>query len=389
MILLGSTGSIGVNTLKIAKRFHIEVEMLGAGSNITLLNAQISEHNPKAILIAKECDIPKITSEFQGEIYIGKDGILKAIRDSNSPLVLNALSGFLGLEPTLCAISCGKVVALANKESLVAGGELIDISKIIPIDSEHFSLSYLLGFSNLSSSKNLLRPFKNLYITASGGAFRDMELQEIPHQNAANALKHPNWQMGKKITIDSATMVNKLFEILEAYWLFGSKNIDALIEKNSHIHALVEFWDGSVVAHFANANMQLPIAYALCLGLGLPESFLHQFTNAHQTTPNPIIEPLNFQTSNYHLQNIETARYPLWNLKNILLENPKLGLALNAANEIAVNAFLQDSIPFGAIHKIVQDSMQTFNKIHFNTLEEILALDEEIRNYARGKLALH
>ncbi|CAM3502596.1 1-deoxy-D-xylulose-5-phosphate reductoisomerase [Helicobacter ganmani] len=379
MIILGCSGSIGVNALEIAKRFCLEIEVLGAGKNISLLNKQISEHHPKAIAIADAQDIPKITPAFQGKIYIGKEGILQAILDSKSKLVLNALIGFLGLEPTLCAIHCGKKVALANKESLVAGGELIDISKIIPIDSEHFSLSYLLGFPKTS------RPFRNLYITASGGAFRDMDLNEIPHQNALNALKHPNWQMGKKITIDSATMVNKLFEILEAYWLFGNKNIDAFIERNSHIHALVEFWDGSVVAHFANANMQLPIAYAIQLGLGLPESFLHSF-HTNKAIPDSIISQLDFQNKNYQLQKIESARYPLWNLKSVLLENPKLGLVLNAANEIAVEAFLQDSISFGTMTQIVQDSMQTFNRIHFKNKEEMIALDQEVRDYTRRKL---
>lgn len=380
MIVLGSSGSIGVNTLEIAKRFKLEVEVLGVGNNIALLNTQILEHRPKAVVIANAQDISKITPEFHGEIYIGKEGILKAIKDSKSTLVINALTGFLGLEPTLYAITYGKTIALANKESLVAGGELIDISKIIPIDSEHFSLSYLLGF------RNSLRPFKNLYITASGGAFRELDLDAIPLQNAANALKHPNWKMGKKITIDSATMVNKLFEILEAYWLFKSKNIDAFIERNSHIHALVEFWDGSVVAHFANANMQLPIAYAITFGLGLPESFLHQYNAPKETLPNPIIEPLNFQERNYTLQPIATARYPLWSLKDALLENPKLGLVLNAANEIAVEAFLQDSIPFGAITQIVQDSMRAFDKITFKSAEEIIALDQEVRIYAKHKL---
>ncbi|WP_297813416.1 1-deoxy-D-xylulose-5-phosphate reductoisomerase [uncultured Helicobacter sp.] len=378
MIILGSSGSIGVNALEIAKRFGLEVEVLGVGRNITLLNAQILKHHPKAIIIAQEQDISKITPNFQGEIYIGKEGILKAIKDSKSKLVINALSGFLGLEPTLYAMDCGKTIALANKESLVAGGGFVDISKIIPIDSEHFSLSYLLGFHESP------RPFRNLYITASGGAFRDTNLNAIPHQNAANALKHPNWQMGKKITIDSATMVNKLFEILEAYWLFSSKNIDALIERNSHIHALIEFWDGSVVAHFASANMQLPIAYAICFGLGLPESFLNPFKNIDKSTP--IIERLNFQNKNYHLQTIEISRYPLWNLKNELLDNPKLGLILNAANEIVVEAFLQDSIPFGVIPKIVQDCMQTFKKRDFKNREEIFALDKEVRDYVQSKL---
>lgn len=272
MILLGSSGSIGINTLEIARKFHLEVETLGVGYNIALLNQQILEFNPKNIIIASEADTAKITSSFKGKIYCGEGGILEAIKDSKSNLVINALVGFLGLSPTLYAIKSNKIVALANKESLVVGGEFIDTSKIIPIDSEHFALNYLMNFNPT------MRPFKNLYITASGGALRDTPLHLLKKQDAQLALQHPNWQMGKKITIDSSTMANKLFEVLEAFWLFKSKNIDAFIEKNSHIHALVEFWDGSIVAHFANCNMQLPIAYALCFGLKLGEEFLNNFS---------------------------------------------------------------------------------------------------------------
>lgn len=370
MIILGSSGSIGINALAIAERYNLEVEVLGVGKNIALLNKQILKFRPKAVIIANECDRDSITKDFCGKIYCGKDGILQAIKEAKSNLLINALVGFIGLEPTLYGIKCNKTIALANKESLVVGGECIDMRRIIPIDSEHFSLKYLLDSNP--------RPFKNLYITASGGAFRDTPLNEIPHQNAANALKHPNWKMGQKITIDSATMVNKLFEILEAYWLFGSKNIDALIERNSHIHALVEFCDGSVVAHFATANMQLPIAYAICAGLGINETLLKETT--------PIINPLHFKNISYNLQNIDTKRYPLWNLKDKLLENPKLGLALNAANEVAVEAFLRDCIPFGAITTIIQNTLKVFEKADFSTLDSIIALDLEVRQYATSQL---
>ncbi len=369
MIILGSTGSIGTNTLEIAKRFNLKVEILGAGSNISLLNKQILAHKPQAIIIANKSDKDKITKEFSGKIYCGKSGILEALKDSNSSLVVNALVGFLGLEPTLLAQSLNKTIALANKESLVAGGHLIDTDKIIPIDSEHFSLSYLLNFSKTKT-------FKNLYITASGGAFRDTPLNEIPHKKAQDALKHPNWQMGKKITIDSATMVNKLFEILEAYHLFKTKNIHAFIERNSHIHALVEFYDGSITSHFASANMQLPIAYALALGL---ESKILQDSA-------PLVNPLNFTNINYKLEPICKTRYPLWELKEELLDNPKLGLCLNAANEIAVEAFLQDKITFSKIAELVKDSINTFKNTNFHSLEEILALDKEVRHYTTSKL---
>lgn len=372
MIILGSTGSIGINTLIIAKKLHLEIETLCAGKNISLLNQQILEFKPKNIVIADKQDIPKITKHFNGKIYYGENGILEAILDSKSTLVVNALVGFLGLKPTLYAINAGKTIALANKESLVVGGEFIDTSKIIPIDSEHFSLAYLLNCK--------IRPFKNLYITASGGAFRDTPLDEIPLQNSTNALKHPNWKMGKKITIDSATMVNKLFEILEAYWLFKTKNIDAYIERNSHIHALVEFWDGSITAHFANANMQLPIAYAIAYALNLQEDFSKLFSNA------PIISALNLTTHHYTLESINPARYPLWNIKDSLLEKPTLGVVLNAANEVVVEAFLLDKIPFGKITKIIQQSLESFSDSTPKSLDEVFTLDTEIRKFAQSLL---
>ena len=369
MIILGSTGSIGVNALEIAKKYHWEVETLSAGKNIALLNQQISLHKPQRIVIADKADLKKIDSNYKGKIYFGENGILEAIADSKSQLVLNALVGFLGFKPTLCAIDANKKVALANKESLVVAGEFIHREKIIPIDSEHFSLSYLMNF------KANPRPFKRLCITASGGAFRDLELTQIAKQSAKEALKHPNWKMGEKITIDSATMMNKLFEILEAFWLFKSKNIDAYIERNSHIHALVEFFDGSVVAHFANANMQLPIAYALAFGLGLDEIFLSDFKES-------LIPSLNFCDMNYRLEKIDPLRYPLWALKEKLLENPKQGVILNASNEVAVYAFLQNKISFGDISKIVFKSLENFENPHYTSIDELIHLDKEVRIYA-------
>ncbi|MDE5602356.1 MAG: 1-deoxy-D-xylulose-5-phosphate reductoisomerase, partial [Helicobacter sp.] len=242
---------------------------------------------------------------------------------------------------------------------------------IIPIDSEHFALNYLMNFNPK------IRPFKKLYITASGGALRDTPLHLLKKQNVQSALQHPNWQMGKKITIDSSTMANKLFEVLEAYWLFKSKNIDAFIERNSYMHALVEFWDGSVVAHFADCNMQLPIAYALCFGLGLGEEFLSNFSSK------PLITPLTIHSKTYHLESIDTHRYPLWSFKDRLLENPKLGVIFNAANEIAVESFLQDKITFGEIEVIIKKSLKNFEKIKYSTFEELLELDKTIRNFTK------
>ena len=207
MIVLGSTGSIGVNTLEVAKRFSIDVEVLVAGNNIELLNKQIREHYPKVVVIANKDDVSKVD---HSNVLHGEDAIVKVIEDSSSELVVNALVGFLGLRPTLTALTCNKKVALANKESLVACGAFIDSSKIQPIDSEHFGLWYLMQS----------RPVERMIITASGGAFRDWDIGELKNATLADTQKHPNWSMGQKITIDSATMANKMFELLEARWLF-------------------------------------------------------------------------------------------------------------------------------------------------------------------------
>ena len=250
IVLLGSTGSIGVNTLIIAKRYNIAIEALVAGNNIDLLNTQIKEHQPKIVAIAHEKDRAKVKHPH---VLCGSEGILELIEMSKSDTVVNALVGYAGLAPTLKATYLGKRVALANKESLVVAGEFIDMSLITPIDSEHFGLWYLMNE----------RPVSKLYITASGGAFRDWELDNMKDATFSDALKHPNWSMGNKITIDSATMTNKLFELLEAKWLFNTSQVDAVIEKKSIIHALTEFKDGSTTAHFAGVDMKLPIAFAL------------------------------------------------------------------------------------------------------------------------------
>lgn len=358
LALLGSTGSIGQTTLKVAKRFDIQIELLVAGKNIELLNSQIQEFSPSYVVIADKNDLDKVQGKG-AKVFYGSEGILEALSLCSSSLVLNALVGFVGLEPTIHAISLGKQVALANKESLVTAGWLIDTQKIIPVDSEHFSLWHLL-----QGSKN----FSSLFITASGGAFRDTPLESIPTQTPSNALKHPNWSMGAKITIDSASMVNKLFEVLEAFWLFGSKRVDALIERNSLIHALVEFDDGSMSAHFAKPDMALAISYALNPTLASKTSFL----------PKISIQDL----SNLSLSPIDCTRYPLWELKDALLENPKLGVVLNASNEVAVQRFLEGEFLFGKIAQIIFSSMERFRSTP-STLQEIRSLDEEVRQYAR------
>ena len=352
MILLGSTGSIGVNTLNIARKFNLNVEVLVAGRNIELLNQQIQEFKPKKVVIDREQDISKVN---HNNVCFGENAILQAIQESETSTVVNALVGFLGLKPTLKAIECGKKIALANKESLVVAGKFIDQTKLKPIDSEHFGLWYLLQNKKVDS----------MMVTASGGSFRDYPLDKLQNVSIKEALAHPNWSMGNKITIDSATMTNKIFELMEAAWLFDIRKLDAIIETKSLIHAFINFSDGSTTAHIANASMQLPIAYAI---LG--------------SCDEQILKPVDLvEVANLEFRKIETSRYPIWEIKDEILNNLDLGVVLNAANEVAVSKFLNSQIGFLDISKITLNAINKFNNVKPTSIEEIFEIDKEVRNY--------
>jgi len=352
IVILGSTGSIGVNTLIVAKRYNIEIEALAAGNNIDLLNQQIKEYSPKVVAIAHESDRHRVN---HSNILCGNDGILKLIEESKSTTIVNALVGYTGLAPTLKATNLGKRVALANKESLVVAGEFIDMSLITPIDSEHFGLWYLMNE----------RPVSKLYITASGGAFRDWELDKMKDATFSDALNHPNWSMGNKITIDSATMTNKLFELLEAKWLFDTSNIDAVIEKKSIIHALIEFKDGSSTAHFAGVDMKLPIAFAL-----------------KGEVKDEILPPTDLlNIGSLEFLPIEAERYPIWNIKEHILKHPHLGVVVNAANEVAIKAFQKEKCSFFGMSEMVLDAYKKFNNVKATNIADIIEIDSEVREY--------
>lgn len=351
MVLLGSTGSIGVNALIVAKKLGIDVEALVCGNNITLLNEQIKEHNPKVVIVANQDDAHKVNHP---NVHFGEAAILELIQEAKSELVVNALVGFLGLRPTLQALKCGKKVALANKESLVTAGAFIDTSKIQPIDSEHFGLWYLLQD----------RPINKMTITASGGAFRDWVIEDIHNATLEDTQKHPNWSMGQKITIDSATMVNKMFELLEARWLFGEGNYDAIIETKSLIHALIDYKDGSTTAHFAHASMQLPIAYAL-----------------NQSFDGKVLEHVDLlEVGSLEFRKIIPERYPVWEIKEDLLKNPELGVVVNAANEAAIEKFIAKEIGFMDISKNIIKAYEHF-RVKPQTIEDVFALDKEVRTF--------
>ncbi|MEA2110438.1 MAG: 1-deoxy-D-xylulose-5-phosphate reductoisomerase [Campylobacterota bacterium] len=354
MILLGSTGSIGVNTLIIATKFNLHVDVLGAGRNIELLNMQIAKHKPRMVVISHEEDRHRVNHL---DVLVGERGVLDAIERSDSTLVVNAIVGFAGLKPTLKAIECNKKIALANKESLVAGGRFVNTSNIQPIDSEHFGLWYLMQES---------KPLQKMTITASGGAFRDWPINKLQSASFADALKHPNWSMGQKITIDSASMVNKLFELLEARWLFGEGEYDAIIETRSLIHALINFKDGSTTAHIANASMQLPIAYAI---------------NSNVTQQ--ILEPVDLvKVGSLEFRQIEQARYPIWQIKDEILKEPERGVVINAANEAAIAKFINAEIGFLDISKSILSAYNKFTDLPQN-IDDLYTLDAEIRNYVR------
>ncbi|WP_419774200.1 1-deoxy-D-xylulose-5-phosphate reductoisomerase [Halarcobacter sp.] len=352
MIVLGSTGSIGVNTLNIARKFKLNVEVLVAGTNIELLNKQVEEFKPKKVVIAKKDDLHKVNHK---NVSFGEDAILRAIEESEAKTVVNALVGFLGLRPTLKAIECKKKIALANKESLVVAGKFIDQTKLSPIDSEHFALWYLLQDKKISS----------MTITASGGSFRDYPLEKLKDVSIKEALNHPNWSMGNKITIDSATMTNKMFELMEAAWLFDTRKLDAIIETKSLIHGLVNFEDGSSTAHIANASMQLPIAYAI---LGKCDE--------------QVLEPVDLlKVGSLEFRQIDKQRYPIWEVKDTILENLDLGVVLNAANEVAVSKFLNSEIGFLDVSKMSLDALERFSSVKVNSIDDIFEIDKEVRSY--------
>jgi len=359
MVVLGSTGSIGTNTLDVAARSGSMIEALSCGRNIKLLNEQIAKFHPKLVCIADAQQKSEVDHE---RVFCGADGILQMLAECKSTTVVNALVGFAGMMPSLKTQELGKRLCLANKESLVAGGKFLDRGAIDPIDSEHFGLKFLLANKT---------PVARLVITASGGAFYKTPLKALKDARAADALKHPNWSMGAKITIDSATMANKLFEVIEAFWLYGTREIDALIERTSQIHALVEFADGSTTAHISRADMRLAIAHAMFSG------------DVREQITAPVdlcaLRPIEFKP-------IDEMKFQIFTLKDALLANPDLGVVINAANEAGVNAFLQQRCRFTDIARVVLKCAEKFNSPSVTDAEALAAVDASVRAYANELL---
>lgn len=355
MVVLGSTGSIGVNSLLVAKKFNLEVEALSCNKNIDLLNSQIEKFNPKYVCVG---DKNLVKNVKHSKVFYGENGILEMLNECKSTKVINALVGFAGLKPSIEIQKLGKTLCLANKESLVVAGKFLDTKSIKPIDSEHFGLKFLI-------KKDML--ISKMIITASGGAFRNASLEDLKLATPTDALKHPNWNMGPKITLDSATMTNKLFEIMEAYHLYGFSNLDAMIEKSSTIHALIEFIDGSTTAHISKPDMKLAIANAVL-----------------DEIKTPILESFNLLNleNGIKFEKIDLEKYPIFKLKDDVVKNPDLGVIINASNEIYVDKFLNSKCNFLDNQKIVFESLNKFKDFKAKNLDEIFEIDKEVRKFA-------
>lgn len=371
MILLGATGSIGTQTLDIIRNNNdYRLVAFSFGNNVNKAMEIIDEFKPLVVCSLQARDAAAFRIKYPNiEFIYGEIGLQQIVTlDFENPIVVNALVGAAGLMPTMCAIENNRDVYLANKESLVIGGEIIMKKaiekgvKIIPIDSEHSAIFQLLN-------GNEKQEIAKLIITASGGSLRDKTKEELENVTKEEALHHPNWKMGEKITIDSATMMNKGFELIEAHYLFDIDidQIEPVIHKESIIHSMVEFKDGSIFAQMASSDMHLPIQYAL--------EYPHHLENNQ-------IQKLDLtEVGNLHFEKLSYERYPLVKLAIESLKKGKLQCTiLNAANEAAVRLFLEEKIKFVDIEKIIinalnDPSFQGFNEGEV-TVPKIMALHE-------------
>ena len=373
--ILGSTGSIGTQALEVIRENpdHFEVEVLTAYHNIDLLSKQVKEFKPNTVVIANESRYNELIDQLEDlpvKVYAGNDAIAQIVEMDTIDVVLTAMVGYSGLLPTIKAIKSGKTIALANKETLVVAGEIIQKLafhhkvSIYPVDSEHSAIFQCL----VGEGQNAI---EKIYLTASGGPFRGKDLEFLKTATKENALKHPNWDMGAKITIDSATMMNKGLEAIEARWLFGltPTQIEVVVHPQSIIHSAVQFEDGSIKAQMGLPDMKLPILYAL----GFPNRVKTEFPR--------------FSFWDYPELNFEKP--DLTNFRNLALafeamdKCGNMPCILNAANEIAVEAFLNDKIGFCEMTQIIEQSMQKINYIKHPELDDLINTDKETREFSK------
>ncbi|MDX9790121.1 MAG: 1-deoxy-D-xylulose-5-phosphate reductoisomerase [Candidatus Kapaibacterium sp.] len=368
--ILGATGSIGKQTLDVLDLMPnlFEVNYITANKNTVFLEEICNKYKPNGVVITDETSYKDFvqTTNFTGRILFGDSGMEIAAGSDDNDLVLSALVGFSGVIPTLSAIESGIPVALANKESLVSAGNIImsaakinDIP-ILAVDSEHSAILQCLAGESVDSVEKII-------LTASGGPFRNTALEDFDKLTIQQALSHPNWTMGSKITIDSATMMNKGFEVIEAHWLFnlGPDKIDIVIHPQSIIHSFVQFTDGSVKAQLGMPDMRMPISYALTY----PKRLKYDFPRIDLVE----LGHLDFQAPDYE-------RYPCLRLAlNSLSQGGNSPAALNAANEVCVNAFLNGEIQFSQIHRIIEKVLDKMKFYDNPDLDIIIQTDKSAR----------
>jgi 1-deoxy-D-xylulose-5-phosphate reductoisomerase len=423
--ILGSTGSIGRQTLAVVESLpeQFKITALAAGSNLAELLPQIERHRPEVVSVAT----PQLAGELSRflsenglakppQIHHGREGMLAVATHTNAEIVLSAAVGVVGLEATYEAVKLGRTVALSNKEVLVAAGELVMAAvaelgrELLPVDSEHNAVhqclraskrnrppapqeasvspvAFPVGFDpallpppttsrHHSAPATVLYPeVRRIVLTASGGPFRKTPLAQLANVTIDQALAHPNWKMGNRITIDSATMMNKGFEVIEARWLFGMapEQIDVIIHPQSVIHSFVEFVDGAVLAQLAPPDMRMPIQYALTY----PERVESQQVQLDWS-----------KLSRLDFEKASTRRFPCLRLaREAMNKGGALPCALNAADEVAVAAFLENRLPFLGIPEVVESVLSNTSSKKFNSVEDVLAADAEARRQAAESVA--
>ena len=374
--ILGSTGSIGTQTLEIVRtNGDLEVTALAAGNNIDLLEKQIREFKPKLAAVWKEeraNELKDKINDLDVKVVSGMDGLLEVARQPESEILVTAIVGMIGILPTIEAINAGKDIALANKETLVTAGHIImPLAKekgvsILPVDSEHSAI-----FQSLQGGQQ--KALHKILLTASGGPFRGKKLEDLANIQVEDALKHPNWAMGRKITIDSSTMVNKGLEVIEAKWLFGVNvdQIQVVVQPQSIIHSMVEYEDGAVIAQLGTPDMKLPIQYALYY----PE---------RRYLPGDRLDFSTLQQITFEQPDLET----FYGLK-LAFEAGRTGgslpTVLNVANEKAVALFLDRKIKYLQIPEIIQACMEAHKNIAAPTVEEILKTEQETYEFIKNR----
>ena len=373
LVVLGSTGSIGRQTLEVVRHLADRFEVIGlaAGHASEILEAQVAEFRPRLVAVGKA--EPGDASLPEGAL-LGQEGLIRLATMPEADLVMMATVGTSGVQATLAAVAAGKTIALANKEALVMAGHLVtggarrSGAQILPVDSEHSAIwQCLRGEGELG---DWLSSVKTLILTASGGALRDLPLDELENVSPEKVLHHPTWSMGPKVTVDSATLMNKGLEVIEARWLFGIPldRIKVLLHRESIVHSLVEFVDGSVKAQLSAPDMRIPIQYALCY----PERL---------AGPVPRLDLAHAGCLSFG--EIDVARYPCLRLAvDAAKADRSYPAALSAANEVAVDLFLRREIAFGTIPRIVEETLSRHRPVDIDTPDGVLAVDEEARDQA-------